>query len=254
MKAICFFLLTLVTFNFSNAQRVTKILLLGEKGIVKDFKLAKSFIVMKKYPDGTYQRLNYKKGGPMESLQTYGDSSLSFFEGNYFKYNSDGYLNCKGYYRQNKKDSTWFYYNDSLKITRMEFYREGELIRSVETDTTKKDFAAMNGLQHIDAEASFPGGKNAWSKYLTKHFYSKALETFDKDIIDRSVKGGKVIIHFLINEMGDVKNIAVLKSVEYILDEEAIRLIRDSPGWNPATSNGAPVKTYRLQSIDFGQD
>ncbi len=254
MKPICIFLVTLLFIHISNAQRVTKILLLGEKGIVKDFKLAKSFIVMKKYPDGTYQRVNYKKGGPMESLQTYGDSSLSFFEGNYYKYNSGGYLSCKGYYSQNKKDSTWFYYNDSLKIIRMEIYKEGELIKTIEPDTARRDFALMNGFQRIDAEPSFPRGKNAWSKYLNKHFYDKVFETFDKDVVARSVKGGKVIIHFLVNETGDVKNIAVWKSVEYILDEEAIRLIRDSPVWNPATSNGLKVKAYRLQSIDFAQD
>ena len=233
------------------AQRVTKVVLLGEKGIVQDMKLARSFIVMKKFPDGSYQRLNYKKKGPLESLQTYGDSSLSFFEGNYFKYNSNGNISCKGYYRQNKKDSTWYYYNDTFKVTRKEIYRAGELISTVDPDTVKIWVTKPKGPI---SEASFPGSNHAWSDYISKRFYDKSLGTLDDDVVSRSATGGKVIIHFTINEIGDVENIFILKSVEYILDEEALRIIRNSPAWTPAKQDGENIKVNRRQSIDFIKD
>ena len=106
MMKIMLFLLAIIASFASNGQRVTKIVLLGENGIVHDIKMARSFIVMKKYPDGTYQRLNYKKRGPLQSMQTYGDSTLSFYEGKYLAYNPNGNLNCMGYYLGNKKDKT----------------------------------------------------------------------------------------------------------------------------------------------------
>ena len=254
MKKISLLFLAFLSIYLSHAQRITKIVLLGEKGIVQDIKLAKSFIVMKKYPDGSYQRLNYKKRGPLESVQTYGDSTLSFFEGNYYKYSNNGILSCKGYYRQNKKDSLWSYYNDSFKIIKQEIYQAGELIQTIDSDTTRS-FYSMKGFPHIDTEASFQGGPKAWDKYLDKKFYSKTLETLDDDnVITRSAKGGEVIIFFSINEAGNVEDIGLRKSVEYILDEEAIRLIRNSPSWNPAISNGQKVTSYKSQSISFGKD
>lgn len=254
MRKITLLFLAFLSTHLLHAQRITKIVLLGEKGIVQDIKLARSFIVMKKYPDGSYQRLNYKKRGPLESLQTYGDSSLSFFEGNYYKYNENGNLSCKGYYNQNKKDSLWSYYNDTFKIVKQEIYRSGELIQTIDSDTSRS-FYTMKGFHHIDTEASFPGGAKAWNKYLDKKFYSKAFETLDEDnVITKSVKGGEVIIFFRIDEAGNVEDVGLRKSVEYILDEEAIRMIRNSPLWNPAISNGQKVKSYRSQSIAFGKD
>ncbi len=245
MKKISLALLLLLSVNFLFAQRVTKIVLLGDKGIVHDLKMAKSFIVMKRYPDGTYQRLNYKKGAPMESLQTYGDSSLSFFEGHYYKYNNTGLLSCMGYYKQNKKDSTWYYYNDTFKVIKKEIYLAGELVKTIDPDTLKKEFVSLDGFKRIETEASFPGMKG-WSIYLNK--------TMDANISLRSVNGGKVMVCFSINTLGDVEDIYLRRSAEYILDEEAVRVIRESPAWNPAEQNGKKVKAFRIQPFTFIKD
>lgn len=246
-------ILLLFFVNFLYSQKVTKIVFIGEKGIVKDYKEAKSFIVMKKFPDGSFQRLNYKKRGPLESLQTYGDGTLSFFEGRYYSY-TNGNLNCMGYYNQNKKDSTWYYYDDTLKLIRKEIYSAGELIKTVDPDTVNQKSVELTGIISTEKVATFPGGPNAWSKYLDKVFYKKTVETFDDNVITKSANGGKVKIHFTISETGDVEDIYLLKSVEYILDEELYRIIKDAPAWIPAERNGVKIKSHRRQSLDFVKD
>jgi len=243
MKKITFLLVSLLSIQFSIAQRVTKIVFLGEKGIVPDIKSAKSFIVMKKYPDGSYQRLNYKKEGPLESMQTYGDSSLSFFEGNYFRYSNRGLLNCMGYYKQNKKDSVWYYYNDTFKVIKKEIYRAGELIKTIDPDSVKKEFSSIEEFIKIEREASFPGKNGAWVDYLNR--------TVNPDVSLKSVTGGRIIVCFSISPLGDVENIYLRKSAEYVLDEEGIRVIRESPAWNPADQNGKKVIAFRTQPLEF---
>lgn len=224
-------------------QKVTKIVLLGENGIVQDIKLARSFIVMKKYPDGSYQRLNYKKRGPLQSLQTYGDSTLSFYEGKYLAYHANGNLNCMGYYVKNKKDKTWYYYNDTFKVIKEEIYEAGELIKTIDPDTIKKEITEAYNPGKYEVEAGHPGKKGTWEKYLTS--------TLDPDIVLKSVNGGKVIVGFTINTSGNVEDVYLRISVEYVLDEEAIRVISQSPPWSPANQNGKKVKAFRMQPLTF---
>ena len=42
-----------------------------------------------------------------------------------------------------------------------------------------------------------------------------------------------------------------IKSVEFVLDEEAIRVIEKSPLWQPAIQHGKQVNAYRIQPIGF---
>jgi TonB family protein len=224
-------------------QKVTKIVLLGENGIVQDTKLARSFIVMKKYPDGSYQRLNYKKRGPLQSLQTYGDSTLSFYEGKYLAYHANGNLNCMGYYLKNKKDKTWYYYNDTFKVIKKEIYEAGELIKTIDPDSIQIDNISNFIPSNTEQEAGFSGNNRAWHKFL--------LSTLDPDIVLKSVKGGTVKVRFIINTSGIVEDVFLCTSVEYVLDEEAIRVISKSPPWNPANQNGKNVNAYRMQPITF---
>ena len=67
----------------------------------------------------------------------------------------------------------------------------------------------------------------------------------------RSVKGGTVRVLFIINTDGQVSNTKLKKSVEFVLDEEALRVFRNSPPWIPAFQNGKTVRAYRLQPITF---
>lgn len=54
-------------------------------------------------------------------------------------------------------------------------------------------------------------------------------------------KEGTVLVSFLINEAGKAEKIKITRSVSPAIDQEAIRLIRGMPAWNPADVNGKPV-------------
>ncbi|MEP5611343.1 MAG: energy transducer TonB [Cyclobacteriaceae bacterium] len=51
---------------------------------------------------------------------------------------------------------------------------------------------------------------------------------------------GTVIIDLTISETGEIINFDVKRSLGHGCDEEAIRLVREGPGWNPALRNGVP--------------
>jgi TonB family protein len=222
-----------------SAQEIVNIVLVGNEGITDNIKKAHSFIAIKKYSANLFERLDYKLGAPLVKLRSYGDSNLTILNGPYLEYYPSGGLNIKGQYENSLQEGDWYYYNDTGKSMLTEKYLKGKLIESHVPDTTVKKTSLNEG----DREADWDGGIRKWIRYLQNNL--------NADLASKSVKGGSVRVLFTINTVGKATSVFLKKSVEFILDEEAIRVIRTSPEWVPALEAGKPVNAYRIQPITF---
>ena len=62
---------------------------------------------------------------------------------------------------------------------------------------------------------------------------------------------GRVLVDFVIDEKGRVRNVRVLKGVDPRLDAEAVRAISASPDWKPARLRGKKVKSGMSLYVEF---
>jgi protein TonB len=232
------FLLPYITFS----QKIVNLVLAGDNGITADIKKAHSLMLVKKYP-GYFQRLDYKIGAPLQKLRSYSDSAMTILDGTYLEYAANGYAFKRGYYAKNLKEKEWYTYNETGKLVLTEKYEKGILISSEKTDPDKEEEGEDEDAGPGEAEAIFKKGDTDWIKYITKHL--------NGEVSTKSVKGGNVIVQFVVNTTGKVVDVDLHKSVEFILDEEAIRVIEASPLWQPAMQEGKRVNAYRLQPITF---
>ena len=51
---------------------------------------------------------------------------------------------------------------------------------------------------------------------------------------------GKVVVEFEVSPSGELTNFRIAKSQGEVLDQEAIRLIKEGPKWSPALRNDVP--------------
>jgi protein TonB len=214
--------------------------LVGKNGITKDIKDAVSFVAVKHYPNGSFEHLDYILHGTLQKLRTYSDSNLSVLNGRSFEYDALGYLSYTGYYSNNLKTGNWDHINDTGAMVKREQYEKGVLINADVKDTVKKKDPILYGDER---EADFKGGSKNWINYLQKNI--------DQDAKSKSVKGGRVVLRFMLDTLGASTNIYLQKSVEFVLDEEAIKVIQKSPVWIPALHNGKTVNAYRRQPFTF---
>jgi protein TonB len=56
---------------------------------------------------------------------------------------------------------------------------------------------------------------------------------------------------FIVNRDGKCIEVHLKKSVEFVLDQEAIRVVEQSPLWQPAVQDGKNVNAYRVQPLTF---
>ena len=92
-------------------------------------------------------------------------------------------------------------------------------------------------------EATYPGGAPAWMRHLSKTF------RFPADT-SRFLIEGTVTVTFLVDAKGRVRKAEAISGPEY-LRPEAVRVIKLSGKWLPATINGSPTESYKQQSIIF---
>ena len=57
---------------------------------------------------------------------------------------------------------------------------------------------------------------------------------------------GRVTVQFTVNEVGKVCDVKVLQGVCEELDNEALRVIKESPLWTPARMESGVAVPYRL--------
>jgi protein TonB len=62
---------------------------------------------------------------------------------------------------------------------------------------------------------------------------------------------GTVVLTFIVEKDGSVSNVAVTKSVNPLLDEEAVKAISESPKWSPGLQRGQPVRVRFLIPLSF---
>jgi protein TonB len=60
-----------------------------------------------------------------------------------------------------------------------------------------------------------------------------------------------VIIQFIVDLDGSLSEVKALTLHGFGMEEEAIRVIKAGPKWEPAIQNGRKVKAYRKQPITF---
>lgn len=90
-----------------------------------------------------------------------------------------------------------------------------------------------------DKRAQFPGGIKALYSFLKENLYYP-------EAMNRGIKGS-VIVQFMVDTDGWVSNVKVFKSVDPLLDAEAVRVAQLMPRWIPAEKDGKTVRSiFRL--------
>ncbi len=99
----------------------------------------------------------------------------------------------------------------------------------------------------VDYMPEFPGGEEAMMKFLGDNtkYPAQARE---------NGSSGVVIVSFIVEVDGSLSNIKVLRSVEESLDNEAIRVVKSMPKWNPGKHNGEKVRVNYNLPLRFSLD
>ena len=96
----------------------------------------------------------------------------------------------------------------------------------------------------VEEMPSFPGGKPAIAAYIAK------TVKYPGPCLDNKIQG-RVVCRFTVTKEGTVKDIVVTKSVDPLLDKEAIRVISLMPRWIPGKHNGARVDAKYTLPVTF---
>ena len=86
----------------------------------------------------------------------------------------------------------------------------------------------------VEQMPQFPGGQAAMMKFIADSLRYPSV-AFENGI------EGRVIVKFVVDCEGNIVNPLVVRSVDPLLDREAIRLVKSMPKWIPGRQNGKPV-------------
>ena len=98
----------------------------------------------------------------------------------------------------------------------------------------------------VDEMPEFPGGPQALLEYLMKNI------RYPKEAEDVCVQG-RVIVQFVVDKDGTIKDAHIVKSVYPALDEEALRVVNSMPKWIPGKQNGEAVSVKYTIPVSFIQ-
>ncbi|MDN5287678.1 MAG: TonB family protein [Mucilaginibacter sp.] len=108
-------------------------------------------------------------------------------------------------------------------------------------DTAKRDGRVFTSVEQVP---QFPGGLMAFGRFLSSSIkYPKA--DFDNGT------QGRVIVTFIVEQDGALSNIKITRGISEGLDNESLRVLKNSPKWQPGIQNGKPVRVQYSVPVSF---
>ena len=114
-------------------------------------------------------------------------------------------------------------------------------------------FAQQKPVEKVDSDGvylipdqmpEFPGGMQAMMTFLSANI-KYPVEAQKKNL------SGRVIVQFVIEEDGALGQVKVIRKVDPLLDEEALRVVKSMPKWTPGMEDGKVVKVRFTVPIMF---
>jgi len=93
----------------------------------------------------------------------------------------------------------------------------------------------------------FPGGEDKMTTYIADSLQYPF-------IAQRTKTQGKVMVQFMVDAAGKVSNASIVRSADYYLNREAIRVINAMPAWTPGTKCGTKIDFYVTVPVIFKLD
>ena len=111
---------------------------------------------------------------------------------------------------------------------------QGETITERESSGKVYDVAVEN--------PHFPGGNGALLDWLSKNIHYPPVPDYIY---------GRVVLTFFVEPDGSLSDIEVVRKVDPLLDEEALRVVKAMPKWIPAKQNNKPIRAKYTLPITF---
>jgi protein TonB len=188
----------------------------------------------------------YYTWGPLVKSTRYADHDGTLADGRFCRYNSTGEIDSTGIFDHGKKNGSFFKFKsvtgDSIVAVWQHDYIEDSLVKSIDLMTEHQKGQISDSSK--EKESDYPGGVSQWQRYLIKNL--QYPERAEKKEIQ-----GQVQVLFKVDKDGNITDPYIRKSLEYSLDQETLRIINQSGKWDPATKDGIPVNSYKIQPLNY---
>ena len=234
-----------LAFNTSYSQKQEdKFFFFDSKWKPLPFEKASILLRLRKTNDSSYNLLTYVMNGPRVSHETYIDEKATIRHGKCIYYRANGLRDSAGVFVRGVINGEWTYWNGDGKLIRKKTFENGALL----SDSVYKEDSDMPPpkleMVSVEVESSFPGGPDGWMRFLNMNF------KYPQSAVNKGIHG-TVEVLFIIDKDGAILEPEIVKSVEYSLDEELLRILQISPKWVPARIGGNPVKSYKRQPLTY---
>jgi len=98
----------------------------------------------------------------------------------------------------------------------------------------------------VEQQAEFKGGMKKFYEYVAKMMNGRYPMQAKRMGIE-----GKVFVQFVVERDGSITDVIAIRGIGAGCDQLAIKVIRESPKWNPGKQRGRAVRVRRILPITF---
>jgi len=136
--------------------------------------------------------------------------------------------------------------NDDITIdaeadesTQVDEYKGPAIVQEEEAEVQEQEIFRV-----VENAPAFPGGDLARSRFLQENIKYPVMAK-------ESGIQGTVYVTFVVERDGSVTDVKILRGIGGGCDEEAVRVIRNMPRWEPGKQRGKPVRVQFNMPLKF---
>lgn len=121
---------------------------------------------------------------------------------------------------------------------------EEDVIEDIVFEEPVEEEVADEVFTIVEQQPEFPGGMGAFYQFVQKKLkYPSQARRMGIE--------GKVFVQFVVDKSGNITEVTAVRGIGAGCDEEAVRVIGDSPKWKPGKQRGKSVKVRMILPITF---
>ena len=114
-----------------------------------------------------------------------------------------------------------------------------------ENENTSESSVVDNKVYSVvEQMPNFPGGEEALMKFINEHI------KYPQSALEQGTQG-TIMLRFVVTGTGDIGEVQILKGLDPDCNNEAIRVVKSLPKFNPGMQQGRPVSVWYTTPVRF---